>query len=430
MTQRSFPARWLALLLMGSVGAAWALNPSDAEKSSLGAGLVPASKTVVEGDAQAVCQLMGSVIGELALSPEDRTLLASPGLSRRVVLESVATPGSVLQNQRDRAEFLRTVEELEAEYVASGQYPALPASSGQADTLSYRTDGEDYTLSSGNRRYTAEQGMAYGTPPASGAAFQVRGFLSPKSSGWGPWRREGVQLDLKPGSERSDDLAFLQDLPQGERGSARLFFPVDRTTCGYLFHRHGGQTVYSSGELAYDAVSGNFSLKLFRHGQAETHSLSPASLEAELAKHDTATTLVGEAALLADMGLMGTPAKDEEVVAVSTAAALPCSVSSALDGLRLATLERHKEVLPAGKFAAAEDAAPEASLVGSREIVDKLGQLHHLRVRGGRGANYDWVVGQVCPLAKEARSAGFVDSEAASYLQEDASRQHPIKAGQ
>ena len=121
MIQRNLPGRWLALLLMGSVGAAWALNPGPDEAI---APPLPASKMVVEGDPQVLAQLMGSLLGEVALSQEDRGLLGAA--DRRVVLQSKLVPGNPLRAQREKAEFMRTVEEVEAEYVVGGRYPALP----------------------------------------------------------------------------------------------------------------------------------------------------------------------------------------------------------------------------------------------------------------------------------------------------------------
>ena len=432
ITQRSFPARWLALLLMGSVGAAYALNPTMEEKAGLAAQL-PASQMIAEGESQVVSQLLGSLIGDVDLSSEDRTLLTSGGLSRgRVVLQSKVSPATGAQSQREKAEFLRTVEELEASFVDSGQYPALPAGgAGGGASVSYRAASGDFTLSSGNRRYTPVDGMTYGTPPAPGTGFEVKGFLAAESHGWGPWKSDRISLQAKSGAE-VEGLEFLQDLPPAPAGSARLFFPVDRATCGYLFRGLDGKSVYSSGELTYDGVSGAFSLKLFRSAETPSSSLSPKALEAELKNHDTATALVGDAALLADLGLTSRPVEGEQVVALSSAAPQQCSVSTALDGLRLASLQRHKEVLAPGPFLAAAEGADDtqAGLVGSVQLLDKLGQWHQLRLRGGRGANYDWVVGQICPQAKEARVAGFVDSQAASYLEQDASSQHPVKAGQ
>jgi hypothetical protein len=422
--QRNFPGRWLALLLMGSVGAAWALNPAPGEAL---APVLPASKMVVEGEPQVIAQLMGSLVGEVAMSQEDRGLLGAA--DRRVVLQSKLVPGNPLQAQREKAEFLRTVEEVEAEYLVGGRYPALPQASEGA-VVSYRTDGEDFTLSSGHRRYTAAQGMTYGAPPASGVEFEVKGFLSPEAGGWGPWRKEGVALEAKPGVESTEDLDFLKELPLVARGSARMFFPVDRANCGYLFRRIDGSTAYSAGELTYDSVNGNFSVKLFRPGDAARQSLNPDSLESELANRDGAVAMVGEASLLADLGFVSAPKQGEEVVVVSSSALLPCSVTSALDGLRLASLDKHKEVLAAGQLAAAPDSAAKATVVARVQMQDKLGQLHQLRMRAGRGANYDWIVGQVCPLADVAQVPGFVDSQAASYEDPIPAEQRLVKAGQ
>lgn len=424
---RNFPARWLALLLMGSVGAAWALNPS-AEEGGLRPSLVPASRTVVEGDPQAVNQLMGSLVGEVKMSPEDSKLV-STSATRRVVLESKVAVADALKEQREKAEFLRAAEEIEGEYTAGGQYPALPATEGRGGSVSYRTDGEDFTLSSGNRRYTAAEGMTYGAAPQTAMELELKGFLEPRSGGWGPWKKEGLALEAKPGVQGLEELAFLTDLAPAARGSARMFFPVERSVCGYLFRRVDDHSVYSSGELVYDAVSGSFSLKLFRRGDAVAQNLNPAALEAELANRDEPVALVGESALLADWGLVSAPKDGEEVVSVSSSAPFLCSVSSALDGMRLAALDRHKEALSPGPLAAGPEVKGKASVVGRLEVHDKLGQIHQLRIRGGRGANYDWIVGQVCPRSEEAPVTGFVDSKAASYEQPTPVERQLVKAG-
>jgi len=38
--------------------------------------------------------------------------------------------------------------------------------------------------------------------------------------------------------------------------------------------------------------------------------------------------------------------------------------------------------------------------VGRINISDKLGQVHQMRVRAGRASDYDWVVGQLCPVGE------------------------------
>ena len=425
--QKNFPGRWLALILMGSVGAAWALNPGI-EQGGKPASLLPTSKTVVEGDPQAVSQLMGSLVGEVKMSSDDSKILASSS-ARRVVLVSKVVAGNPLKEQREKAEFLRTVEEVEGEYMAAGRYPALPATAGKTANVAYRTDGEDFTLSSGSRRYSATEGMSYGAPPETAMQLELKGFLEPQSGGWGPWKKEGMALQPKPGVDSVEEFAFLEELAPQERGSARMFFPVERSICGYLFRRANDSSVYSSGELAYDAVSGSFSLKLFRKGDAQTQNLNPVALEAELAKRDEPVGLVGESALLADLGLISTPKKGEEIVAVSSSAPFSCSTSSALDGVRMAALDRHKEALSAGPLVAGPEDHGKASVVGKLELHDKLGQIHRLRIRGGRGVNYDWIVGQVCPEDEDVRVAGFVDSQAASYEQATPSQRQLVKAG-
>lgn len=119
---------------------------------------------------------------------------------------------------------------------------------------------------------------------------------------------------------------------------------------------------------------------------------------------------------------------------LSSGAALTCSTAQALDGLRFATLNRRKEVLPAGPFSQLEadseqEQRGQASLVGRVQLADQLGQVHHLRVRGGRGANYDWLVGQLCPEPESTPVAGFIDSQAASCEDPVRPEERLVKAG-
>ena len=425
--QRNFPARWLALLLAGSVGAAWAFTPSLEQGGQ--SALTPVPRMVLEGDPLAASQLAGSLFGEAALSPKERSTLAS-AQGQRVVLESREVVLSPLQARREKSEFLRMVEELEGDYMLTGQYPAVPTASSVGAKMTYRTDGQDFTLSAGSRNYTASTGVSYGVAPPTDIELELKGTLSSKQSGWGPWRKDSVEFQARSGVENADSLQFLEQLPTGGQGTARLFFPVDRKTCGYLFTKEGDETAYHSGELVYDSVSGNFSLKLYRSAESvAAQDLEPAALEKELAYRDMATVLVGETGLLADLGLLSTLEEGEQVVALSTDAVLPCSASTALDGLRLSTLERHKEVLPAGPFLPAADSEAKATLVGKLELIDKLGQQHVVRLRGGRGVNYDWIVGQVCPREDQTFVPGFVDSLAASYERVVPAEEQVVRAG-
>lgn len=420
LVPRAFPARWLAVLLMGSVGAAWALNPGEQDVPP---SLDPVSTIVVEGEPVVVSQLVGSLLGEAALPSGARSQLqASQG--RRVVAQAEAVPVADAA-ARDQATFLRTVEELEADYVASGQYPAVPSSGAQGGLMSYRTDGEQFDLRLGHRQYTSAEGLAFGAAPAAVPAFEVQGFLEPRSSGWGPWRSEGLAFQPRSAEQAVEGLGFLEELEPASAGTARLFFPVDRATCGYLFRQIDGSTLYHSGELRYDALSGTFALKLFRDAQATTRELNPSALEAELAAREGAVAFVGESGLLSDLGLLAKPQPGEEVVAVSSPAVWTCSASSALDGLRLASLARRKEVLPAGSVQAGD----RTTVVGRLRVQDKLGQIHDLRLRGGRGANYDWLVGQLCPESQGQSGETAVVTQAASYETAIAPERQVVKAG-
>ncbi len=431
ITQRSFPARWLAVLLMGSVGAAWALNPTADETAGAGS-IVPRTRVIVEGEPQVAAQLVGSLFGEVP-TLESKKLTSPIGVeSPRIVLESrpiAQGDGGENDSPRGSARFLRMVEDVEAEFVAQGRYPALPATDGQdLSQMTYRTDGTSFTLASGRQRYTADKGLTLGAAAKPVEGFAWKASLRTEESGWGPWSEENVVLDAKVKDEDISSLDFLKELPIAPSWSARMFFPVSQETCGYYFQGPGGKSAYRSGELMYEAVSGSFSLKLYRDGDVAAQSLDPVRLEKELSSFGDSTALVGEAALLKDLGLLRTTEKGDQVVAVSTSVDLPCASTGSLDGLRLAALSRHKITLPAGKFLAKEGEG-EVSLVGNVRMVDRLGQFQQIRLRAGRGANYDWIVGQLCPLTEEVRWTAYQEFEPALW-QEKRTVGSLVKAGQ
>ena len=425
---KGFSVRWTAaVLLLGSVGAAWALNPVSRDSKPLEVPQTGAKAVVVEGEAQVVAPLLGSLLGEVALSAHDRELM-SKAKSQRLVLRAKPVVDFEGKKLRERAAFLRTVEEVEEQYVLSGAYPALPPE-GAAGKMSYRTDGQDFTLGSGHRRYTAEEGLTFGASPVKGTAFEVAGLLASQESGWGPWRGLTTVLQPQKGVSDTEALAFLSEDVPDSKSTARMFFPVDRTTSGYLFRKKDGSSIYQNGELTYDAAVGTFSLKLFRTGEAASPSLRADRLEAEAKARDGATVFVGDQGLLSDLGLAeGASKGGNGVVVLASAASLTCSVSSALDGLRLATLARHQESLSPGLFLGGEEKGSQAVVVGRVELLDNLGQLHQLHLRAGRGVDYDWVLGQVCPVGDEARAEHFVDS--GNLSEEPVSQEPPlVKAG-
>lgn len=424
---RGVPARWMGVMLLGSMGAAWAFSPSSAP---LEPGLTESalSRVVVEGEPSAVCELMGAFYGEGMLSDTDRkSVMGSAG--RRIVLQRAAPSLAKVQLLRDQATVGRVVEDVEATYVETGAYPALPASGGGVPSMSYRADGDSFKLSAGGLDYDASLGWS-SSEVALDAGFVFEGFLGTRSTGWGPWRSE--EAVYEPGAERKDakDFKFLEDLPVAEKGSARLFFTVDEAQSGYLFRHKDGTTAYSRGELTYDRLSGSFALKLFRADPVATCRLSAAALEQEAASRDAATVFVGEAGLLHDLGLVSDVGQEDQVLVVSSPAPMACSATSALDGLRLATLQRHEEALPVGQFAvSSDDDGTRATLVGSVRLRDNLGQVRKLRLRAGRGVSYDWMVGQVSSLDNPAVSPSFTETSAYSYEKETASSLHPVKAG-
>ena len=107
------------------------------------------------------------------------------------------------------------------------------------------------------------------------------------------------------------------------------------------------------------------------------------------------------------------PENKAEVVHLSSPVRLPLSAHGALDSLVLSTFSSHKRTLRGGEYRAAQQSKSSASVVGRLNILDKLGQVHEVRLRGGRAAEYDWVVGQLCPVVEErevAQSEAYGDA--------------------
>lgn len=384
------------------------------------------SKLVVEGDPQVVAPLLGSLLGEVALSSHDRELMAKSA-GQRLVLRSKPVVDLGGKSLRDKGKFLRAVEEVEEQFLTQGAYPSLPPS-GAAGAMSYRTDGQDFTLSSEHRRYTAAEGLTYGASPVVGQSFELVGFLRGQEAGWGPWRKTSMEFFGVEGVTDSEALEFLAENVSDSKSAARLFFPVDRATCGYLFRKKNGTSVYRSGELTYDAALGTFSVKLFRANPASSPVLRADRLEAEVKARDGAVVMVGDQGLLGDLGLAeASPQGRDGVVVLSSTAVMPCSVGSALDGLRFSALAKHQESLASGPYLASEGEKSQAVVAGRVKLLDGLGQLHQLHLRAGRGADYDWVIGQACPVEAEPRAEKFVES---GFSFEESTGTEPlVKAG-
>lgn len=427
MISRGFSVRGTAaLLLLGSVGAAWAFSPGG-RLEERAESVEPYSQLVVEGEPQVVAPLLGSLLGEVALSSSDRELMSKAG-AQRMVWRSKPVVEHAVQGMRDRAKFLRAIEEIEEQYLSQGAYPALPAGVA-AGAMTYRTDGQSFTLGSGHRRYTTEHGFSFGTSPSAAQGFELAGMLRTAQAGWGPWRKPSTEFVGLRGVEDTQALESLAETVPTSRTAARILFPVDRSTCGYLFHKKDGKSLYQSGELSYDSALGIFSLKLFRATPATGQALEADRLEAEADSRDGTLVLVGDQGLLVDLGL-ATPAEGPVagVVSLASPAVMPCSVSQAIDGLRLAALARHQESLTPGRFLASQEKESQAVMVGRMKLLDKMGQLHQLHLRGGRASDYDWVVGQVCPVSDESRAESFVESQAYSSG-EGSSLGQVVKAG-
>ena len=398
LTHKGFPVKWLGLLLMTTVGGAWAVSPGADEE------VAPSSpkqvqEMVFEGEPQVVAQLMGAVVGSEGVPKAELRALSIRGSAERRVV--VAPMENAEAPARDEiGPFLAGVEKLESEMANSGSYPAIPSSDANVRKAGYRTTGERFKLESEHFYYDSGSGFTMADEQVVGSTnFRVAGFLESVTSGWGPWKRNGQQFEAKGGGKHSL-YTWLEGAPVTPSWSARMYFPIDRETTGYAFRRGDGSSPYSSGELMYDAVTGTFQLKLYRNEVSEMQPMDSDKLEALLDHTSSGCELVGEPALLSDLGLLSRPEKEASVVRISTPVRLPLSADDALDGLALATLSRHQTAYQGGEYRAHQDATSSVSVVGHMNVTDKLGQVHQMRLRAGRGSDYDWVVGQLCPVGE------------------------------
>jgi len=409
LTHRGFPLKWVGLVVMTTVGAAWALNPGQ-EVEEIPAGPRNVKQVMFEGEPQVVAQLMGAVVGTDGVPQAELRSLSRQGASeRRVVVVSRSVKPVPVE---ETAPFLAEVERLETEMAETGRYPAIPSEISTA--AGYRTTGDSFKLESESFYYDSGTGfMAQNKEQAPvDASFRVAGFLEAFTSGWGPWKQQGQKFAATSGQQNSSYSWLEQGEPTPD-WSARMYFPVNRETTGYAFRRGDGTTRYSSGEVLYDAVSGTFQLKLYRGEIAQTPALDAKKLESKLAAAGPGCELVGDPELLQDLGFLSRPETESEVVRVSSPLRLPMSAVTALDGLALSAFSKHQSVLEVQEFQAASEADSNASLVGRVSFTDKLGQVHQVRLRSGRASDYDWVVGQLCPQAEEAEvpvSQAYEDS--------------------
>lgn len=395
LTQRSFPARWLGMLLLTTMGAAWAISPASDNSSST---LPKIDSVVFEGEPQVVAQLMGTVVGPNDTpGAELKALSALGGADRRVVVGQRAE-GDKESSPRSLANFRRAIENVESDFSESGSYPAIPGSDGSFKGVGYRTNGQAFKLEGSALAYDSRTGITSvdEESDAPDAKFAITGHLSSVSEGWGPWKRERTDFS-RNGRKVKSDLDWLSDAPVTPAWSARMYFPVNTEHTGYLFRKADGSSAYTSGELLYDAVSGTFQMKLRRDKRKVGRQFSANLLEQELSSHQ-GCKWVGDVDLLADFGFVKKD-KDDGLVSISSPKHLQFSAHEALDGLSLASFSRHKDALSSTKFVGSDDEKDrKVAAVGRLNVVDKLGQVHQLRVRAGRGDGYDWIVGQLCPL--------------------------------
>ena len=398
LTHKGFPVKWLGLLLMTTVGGAWAVSPGTDEEV-IPSGPRQVQEVVFEGEPQVVAQLMGAVVGAEGVPTGELRALSIRGSSDRRVV--VGPKDKAEAPRRDQiAPFLAGVEKLESELADSGRYPAIPSSDAGVKEAGYRTTGERFKLESDHFFYDSSAGFQVVEEAQSGGTnYKVAGFLQNVTSGWGPWKRDGQEFATQAGGKHSL-YDWLEGAPVTPSWSARMYFPVDRETTGYAFRRGDGTTPYCSGEVLYDAVTGTFQLKLYRTETSEMQPMDSVKLEALLDHTAAGCELVGEAALLSDLGLLSRPEEGASVVRISTPVRLPLSADDALDGLALSTFSRHQTSFQGGEYRAHQDATSSVSVVGRINISDKLGQVHQMRVRAGRASDYDWVVGQLCPVGE------------------------------
>lgn len=411
-THKGFPARWLGLLLMGTMGAAWALSPSaDGVGGTYSDNQPQVNEVVFEGEPQVVAQLMGATVGAGDTpTAELRALSARGGSDRRVV---VSTRGSESKASQDLAKALEAVENVESEFAASSSYPAICPTDKDLAQTSYETNGRRFRIKGDSWTYDSSKGLSCQEQEVETSRFGVAGSLSAITTGWGPWKSTNQEFSTLGRSSR--DMSWLENAPVTPAWSARMYFPISQAHTGYAFRRADGSSPYKTGELLYDGVSGTFQLKLHRNNTGTTRRLCAERMEKELGSVGGGSELIGDAELIADLGFLKMPKKVDSVVQVSSPARVDLSSEGAMNGLSLSTFTRHKKRLkPANYLKGSDDnSSGSATVVGRLELVDKLGQVHSVRVRAGRGHQYDWVVGQLCPI--ESRSADVEVFETSAY---------------
>ena len=347
---------------------------------------------------------MGATVGaENTPNKELKALSGLGGASDRVVVAPEA--GGQEAEGLGASRFYTVVEELEGEFSSNGAYPAIPASSQELTGAGYETNSRRFRLSGEEWSYDSSEGLSRVTEQQGSGSFRVAGKIAKVSEGWGPWRTERREFQAMGRSEELEWLVGAQETPAW---AARMYFPISVEQTGYAFRHPDGSSAYASGEVLYDGVNGTFQIRLLRSVEREARAYSPEALEKELADGSLSCELAGDASLLHDLGFLSKVEKDEPLVHLSNPIRLNLSGTSALDGQVLSAFSRHKKVLKSGGFLASENSPGSAVVVGRMELVDKLGQVHSVRVRAGRGDGYDWIVGQLCVAADgEADAVSF-----------------------
>jgi hypothetical protein len=408
LTQRGFPARWLGLLVMTTVGAAFALTPPHEDAYQSAPDTVEVVDSIVfEGEPQVVAQLMGATVGVQNTPTRELRTLSRRSTSERRVVVAKSGSGEALESSR-QAELQAVVEQMESDYAANGRYPAASPDG----VVGYETDGKRFRLEVGAFSYDSSQGSKVNGDASSEPSFAIAGHLTQKETGWGPWR--STQQEFAPqGGRGGEKLGWLTEAVVTPAWSAKMYFPVSAQHTGYAFHAADGTSPYSHGEFLYDGVTGTFQMKLNRKKPSQGRTFSAAQLEGELSPSAPGNELVGDSQLLRDLGFLRTVEQGESVVHLANANRLALSADSAVDGLSLSAFARHKKSLKPGRYVGASEDDSTTAVVGRLELVDKLGQVHRVRIRAGQAGDYDWVVGQLCPL--EPNEQGVAVAETVGY---------------
>ena len=411
---KGLPLRWLGLLALTTIttiGGAWAIGPNSSVEEDIAS---PVEQTienfVFEGEPEVVAQMIGSVLGpERAPHRSLRSMGTVASSGRRVVVAQ--GENTVTAKTQDLTAFFETVESVESEFSIAGEYPSIPATHEDLEVTAYKSNGRSFQIESGAYTYSSDSGFSFSGEDDRDDSLNIAGFLETKSSGWGPWKKNRQAFDPS-GQSGVSDLAWLANVEETPTWSARMYFPVSEAFTGQVFRRADGSSAYRSGEVLYDGVSGAFQMKLYRDDTVPARKLSPSLLENSLEDQGNGCVLAGDAALLTDLGVASGTGDEGRVLRLTSPSKLSFLSESSLAGLTFSALGNHETTLQGGQYLSEGDSTSKSSAVGRLAVVDRLGQVHQLRIRAGRGAGYDWIVGQMCDLEEQAQESEVFETEA------------------